>query len=708
MNASSIRKFVCLKITVNVKDFRKGGYNGRQPFCSRRIPIIHIKKISEIQKMVTFIETLYSNNAKKEVLYWDTHSSVANIIITKKQRRLYNIWEKFHCANSTEKYINDNSFERTNYTEENRIMNNKSVKDVFEFCSNTKEEPIFLKKNVIGIYVPQNMNIYSARVNYFYLFQNLKDILCGKLFYDIYFVLPNYIFILSFVDIFKRLIFYQNVVTYAKRIQRKDNCWRSRNRLLEKIYTRKIEDLKRRLAEALEKIFANKKYTKIIYEDSIELCSFLFRFLKIHSSQFIDLHHLYQYVLSLYGVSLPKYTIFHVLPTFFPDFYDDRLVYELKSSYHSSAVKCNKEGFKKYTEEEVEEDNNEKDDIEKEEKEKIIEKRMGNGKEKEKEQYKEKKEYSLRQWDKSIGDIFNCNDDSKLTFFETHLIHMLYLFPLTNKLLVRHKDSEGLNITYKMNELIKKYNLLNSFKNGNMKKTYSIVTKKKKIRKGKKKGKEHKEDLFLNLFYKKLNVNQERKYHHKLIIGKHIYVYIFEMNKSNKHILFRFNIHSENITFGNVLSADSKVNETSERSRSSISSSSSITSISSNSSSNYNLKNWVPLIFKQTRNDLYVNTVDNVKRNISIFDYRNNILAGLIYDEEKNFVYFSDKHVGDIVLCTVKDISPCGKYIYVERYDTKNLIFHFRKGKYINLEKNFDYDNMESWNDETVKKMLEE
>ncbi|CRG98004.1 conserved Plasmodium protein, unknown function [Plasmodium gallinaceum] len=687
-------------------------------FSSKHIPIIQIKRLEDVKRMIDYIENIYSGNKEKKDSPKKIFVSnqIGNLYMTNDYENIYNYWNFFHFKNKSE--LKENIINKKKI--ENLDSINCNYTDIFKFCYNENEEINIMKKNIIGIYIPLNKNIYSLKLNYFYFFKNLKELMNGKMFYEIYFILPNCIFLFTFVEFFKKLLYYEKILEYIKKKNKIERLKiRNKNILLKKVYEQKVITLKEEIKGEFERLFFNKKYTKVIYEDSIELCSFLYYFLKINAINFIDLHHLYQYIISLYGLKILNQNIYSVIFILFPNIYNNTLTYEYKIEENEKREINNYKENKLNSEEnnisyiknnnfnilndsfckndhnsKIERfhvhNNNNFNDFDKLSY-KVVNKNMineleANGLNNNNNNIRKKKKKYF-QFKRKILHIYNSNDNNETLIFEKQLIEILYLLPCTHKLLIKYKDLEGYNICYKMNELIKNYNLLNSFSNKYIDMKDRLSSCNAKIKR-KKKDEEFNENnvcsnKLINSFCNTLNINEEITYDHKLIIGKNIYAYIYEINKTTKNIIFRFNLNSKNIIFRNIASfKDSSIYENNKK----------VTKHK--------------YLIKNINNNLYLDNPCILSRNDKLFNYKNNILVGLLYNKENNFDYFYDKNVGDTILCTICDISSCGKYLYLQRYDSKNLIFHFRKKKYINLEKSYDYDDITKLNEEILKEVI--
>ncbi|GAW78873.1 hypothetical protein, conserved [Plasmodium gonderi] len=640
--------------------------------------------------MIRYIENIYSNcNGESQEDIFAKHfgkSQIRNFVHTDNNfENAYDHWNYYHFK---DKSSADENIDKKKVNQGLSDQNNSEKGDtVFKFCSDEHGQMNIMKRNLIGIYIPQNKNIHSVDINYFYIFKNLNNSFKGKLFFELYFILPNSIFFLSFVEIFKELIYYEKVIAYTKRENknRKFNLQKkTKNNLLNKIYRNKKYDLKKELRKNFERILLQKKYTKIIYEDAAELCSFFRNFLKINSHNFIDLHHLYQYVISLYEVKLLKHNIFTAIPILFPDIFSNSLVCEyenVESTQGDVDARGDKPPGKKRIDQllcknkiDIPWNENYAGTLKNEKTPSESRKgKLSKGGGKFKVFYKRKKNI--------ISIYSNTDDNNELFNFEKHLIHILYIFPCTYKLLVKYRDVEGYNICYKMNKCIDKYNLLNIFKvnlinRKNAKLCCSVRTNKRKeiiSSEFDTSSYNMNSNILLNSVCSKLDMNEEIIYNHHLVVGKNIYAYIHEINRCTKNIVFRFNLNSKNIMFRNIITHRVK----------------SIFGENNRNVCKYNrlLKNINKGLFSH-------NSKVQISRSKKLYNYKNNMLIGLLHDKENNFHYFDDKNVGDIVLCSICDISMCGKYIYLQRFDKTNLIFHFRKEKYINLEKNFDYDDI--------------
>ncbi|KAI4841180.1 hypothetical protein MKS88_000415 [Plasmodium brasilianum] len=696
-------------------------------FSSKQIPMIYVKRLDEIKQMVRYIENIYSDckNEKSDlfVKYFGSYKVAAFLHSDNNFEKIYNEWNTYHFYPKqnikAEKKTTNEVGMRTNFSNNYEYLNS-----VFKLCSDEDGNKNIMKKNIIGIYIPAHRSTHSVDVNYFYIFKSLKDVMKGKFFYELYFILPNCVFLFSFIEIFKELIYYEKVVECIKKekeetkIQKKQKNKKkdvsilrkkTKNNLLIKIYRYKKNALKKELKGELEKIFFHKKYTKIMYEDSFELSSFLYHFLKINSINFIDLHHLYQYIIALYELKILKLNIYTSIPILFPSIYNSTLDYacmEVPNSEHKFKEEkeslylctdgkridlCSKESRTNLCKDEMHIDlcshMKQIDLLEKDNECTSSEKRtLQNDDLSEKNLFKSKK--------RKIISVYNSSDDSnnEVLNFEKQLIHILYIFPCAHKLLIKYKDLEGYNICYKMNEIIKKYNSLNIFKynHSNKKsarKCFNNYTQKREVVEYSNFNENMYNNVsssFINSLCSKVNINEEIIYNHQLIIGKKIYAYIYERNKCAKNIVFRFNLNSKNITFRNILSFKDSLthNEINKK------------------------KHKYKYLLKEINNNLFSNNSKVLfNRNKKIYNYKNNILVGLLYDKETNFHYFDDKNIGDVVLCTICDISQCGKYLYLQRFDTKNLIFHFRKEKYINIEKNYDYDDITKVDEDILKEI---
>ncbi|SOV12738.1 conserved Plasmodium protein, unknown function [Plasmodium gaboni] len=805
-------------------------------FSTRKVPIILIESIKDIKNMVNHIETIYSNNneeKRKNVFSHFEKNKIGFIYMDKNCENFYNIWEYYHLKNEhmTEKKKNVNDYKTCNHNDNN--TNNK-LNHIFKFCSNDDGDMNIMKKNVIGIYVPLERNIFSSKINYFYLFNNLKELMKGKLFYEIYFTLPNCIFFISFVSIYKKLIYYNKLIRFFKKCykhnknnnERKNNKKKknkrgnilykrhknkiinNKNKMLINLYSKKEKDLKKEMKLYLEKIFFNTLYTKVIYEDSIELSSFFYNFLEINLKNVIDMHYLYECVISLYNLKILKHDIFSTSLVLYPDLYNNILIYEYKKkrgkytnheSNNNIINKCEENNIEVNSNSHINiqhYDNllnksylhNIKDNI-----------RSNNVKE------LHPDEYFMCTIKKKCISIYNNNDNNELVNFERQLLHIVYLFPCVSKLLIKYKDVEGYHISFKINAILKRYHLLNCIINkfimnknklndslndkeenvicegvnkerGAIDKELNINYKKSiqdnnnsngyynkssghfdnscdnfdkspehfdnscdnfdkssehfdnscdnfdkspehfdkspehfdkspehynksadHFNKSPKPNKQlhihcnqppdnyasYQDNLILSLC-KQINIKEDILYDHNLIIGKNIYAYIHEINKTNQNIVFRFNFNLKDINFQNVICSKNSYDEEDKE------------------ENIKTLNEYIQNIYK----NMFLDDIIIEQRNEHIYNYKNNILVGLLHDKENNFHYFSDKNVGDIVLCTVRNISSCGKYIYIERFDTKNLIFLFRKDKYVNLERNYNYDDINEINEDMLKEIM--
>ncbi|SCM20621.1 conserved Plasmodium protein, unknown function [Plasmodium chabaudi chabaudi] len=657
-------------------------------FSSTKIGMLNIKTIKDMKKMICYIENIYSNgnNEKKDSFekYFGNNDVTGYLYKDSNFEKIYNEWNKFHFKNKSEvereeNVINENK--DLNYDNNNC----KHLNSVFQLCSNENGEMSIMKKNIIGIYIPENRNINSINANYFYIFKNLKDLMDGKIIYELYLILPNCVFLLSFINIFKELIYYEKIMELIEMKRRKIGKKESikniiKNNILRRIYKHRKNTLKEEIKNSLEKVFSQKKYIKIIYEDSVELSSFLYKFLKINLFNIIDLHHLYHNILSMYELKIIKNNIYQVISILFPDIYNKTIFYEYKqfpSMDEKYRIGINMSGnnkSKKYPEKQKAYLELGKDDP----------------------SNVNKKDNQLFQCKNKIMSIYNCVDNNnELLNYEKQLVHILYIFPCTHKLLSKYKDLEGYNICYKMNELIEKYISLSTFRNKilymkNAKLFYNDTIKKRYRKEGSstefhQNNYEKYNDKLITSLCNKLNINEEIIYNHHLTIGKSVYAYIYEKNKCTKNITFRFNLNSKNIVFKNVLSQK-------------------YCSIYDKNNRRISIYKY---LLKNVNNNIFLNASPTlVNRNKAIYNYKNNILVGYLNDKENDFHFFDDKNIGDVVLCNIRDISSCGKYLYLERFDKNNLIFHFRKKKYVNLERNYDYDDTNNLDEDMLKEIM--
>ncbi|CAA9986100.1 conserved Plasmodium protein, unknown function [Plasmodium knowlesi strain H] len=647
--------------------------------------------------MVHYVESTYSHGSEQprkdifEIFF--RKSQVMNFVHTDHNfEKVYNLWNDFHYGGEV------NVRENINTAGENTPQNGKKEceegKNVFKFCSDEQGNRSIMKRNLIGIYIPINRSIHSVDINYHYIFKCLKDSFKGKLLWEIYFILPNCIFYLSFVESFKALIYYERVIEHTSRENKKRDLtlqMKMKNNLLQKLYGKRKADLRKALREELEKILSQKKYTKVIYEDAIELCSFFSNFLKINSFNFIDLHHLYQDVIELYEINLSKRSIFSVIPILFPRIFDSSLVCEYGKVLSSEGMHYKKgvNGSNQILR---------KDGISTPWKEKY-----GSALKYEKSSPESRKDnmpntdngadefYKIK---RKILSICNSADDSnQLLNFEKHLIHILYIFPCAHNLLIKYKDLEGHNICYKINGFVDKYNALHNFgaslvkiKNAKLSSNGGIRRRNKIVPSQITSSSYHlNSGRLVNSVCNNLSENEEAIYSHSLIVGKNIYAYIYEVNRCSKSIFFRFNLNAKNIIFRNILSNEVKWSSLKRK------------------------RNGRKLsrVWRNINESLFLSKSKvQISRNQKLYNYKNNILTGVLYDKENNFHYFDDKRVGDVVLCTICDISVCGKFIYLQRFDKENLIFHFRKEKYVNLEKNFDYDDANNLDEKMLRELL--
>ncbi|CXI28827.1 conserved Plasmodium protein, unknown function [Plasmodium berghei] len=656
-------------------------------FSSKKICMLNIKTIKDMKKMICYIENIYSNgnNEKKDSYeaYFGNNDVIGFLYKDSNFEKIYNEWNKFHFKNKSEVEREENAI---NGNKDPNYDNNtcKHLSYVFQLCSNENGEISIMKKNIIGIYIPENININSINANYFYIFKNLKDLMDGKIIYELYLILPNCVFLLSFINIFKELIYYEKIIEFIEMKERKIGKKESikkiiKNNILRRVYKYRKNTLKGEMKNALEKVFSQKKYIKIIYEDSVELSSFLYKFLKINLFNIIDLHHLYHNILSMYELKILKNSIYQVISILFPDIYNKTIFYEYKqfpSMDEKYRIGINMNGYKKRKKYQ-------------EKQKKYLE--LGKG-----DPSNVNKKYNKPfQCKKQIMSVYKCADNNnELLNYEKQLVHILYIFPCTHKLLSKYKDLEGYNICYKMNELIEKYISLFTFRNKilcmkSAKLFYNDNIIKKHINEASstefyQNNYEKYNDKLITSLYNKLNINEEIIYNHHLTIGSNLYAYIYEKNKCTKNIIFRFNLNSKNISFKNILSQKYCSIYDKNNRRISI------------------YKN----LLKNVNNNIFSNASPTlVNRNKTIYNYKNNILVGYLNDKENDFHFFDDKNIGDVVLCNIRDISSCGKYLYLERFDKQNLIFHFRKKKYVNLERNYDYDDINKLDRDMLKEI---
>ncbi|ETW19428.1 hypothetical protein PFUGPA_00708 [Plasmodium falciparum Palo Alto/Uganda] len=789
-------------------------------FSTKKVPIILIESVKDIKNMINHIETIYCNNSnnnkeKREKGFFNFEKKKIGIIyLDKNCEKIYNLWNYYDLRNEniTKEKNNVNEYKTYHHNDYNR---NNKLNHIFKLCSNDDGDMNIMKRNVIGIYVPVERNIFSSKINYFYLFNNLKELTKGKLYYEMYFILPHCIFFFSFVSIYKELIYYKKLITFFKKCykknikknnkKKKNNKRRNishichtnkiinnKNKILINLYCKKEKDLKKEIKLYLEKIFFNTLYTKVIYEDSIELSSFLYNFLEINSKNVIDLQYLYQCVISLYNLKILKHDIFATSLVLYPDLYNNILTYEYKKkrgeykkneSNNNIINKC-KQNYRDVN-------NNPPINIQdgdnllnKSTRHNIKDKIMNNNL---KQAYPD--EYFMCRIKKKCVSIYNNNDMNELSNFERQLLHIMYLFPCASKLLIKYKDVEGYHISFKINDILKRYRLLNCIINkfimNKNKVNDNVNNKEEKKMEGSvicegghkeratinkefiqdcnnsngyynksfdnfneasdnfneasynfnkssdhsNKSSDHSnklsdhsnklsdhfnksydhfnkssetnkqphmhcnptldnyasyQDKLILSLCKQIHIKEDILYEHSLIIGKHIYAYIYEINKTSQNIVFRFNFNLKDIIFKNVICSKNSYDEEDKE------------------ENIKTLNGYLQNIYE----NMFLDDIIIEQRNEHIYNYKNNILVGLLHDKENNFHYFSDKNVGDIVLCTICNISSCGKYIYIERFDTKNLIYIFRKGKYVNLEKNYNYDDINEINEDVLKEIM--
>ncbi|EUD66704.1 hypothetical protein C922_03029 [Plasmodium inui San Antonio 1] len=647
--------------------------------------------------MVRYVESIYANgNEQPEKDIFEDHfrkSQVTNFVHTDHNfEKVYNLWNNFHFGAEV------NVRKNVNTKGENPPKNGKKEceqgNNVFKFCSDEQGDRSVMKRNLVGIYIPTNRSIHSVDVNYFYIFRSLKDSFRGKLFFEIYFILPNCIFYLSFVENFKALIYYEKVIAHTRMENKKRELSlqkKMKNNLLQKVYRQRRANLKKGLREELERILSQKKYTKVIYEDAIELCSFFANFLKINAFNFIDLHHLYQDVIELYEINLSKRSIFSIIPILFPGIFHSsvgceyRRVLSRQGMHYTNGMNRSTQLLSK-------------DGITTPWKAKYgntlryerSPSQLRKGKLPNRDNHADEF-YKLK---RKIISICNSADGSnQLLNFEKHLIHILYIFPCAHKLLIKYKDLEGHNICYKIDGFVDKYNSLNNFgaplvKRKNAKRSSDEgIRRRNKVIPSEMTSRSYQlnSGSLLNSVCNNLSGNEEAIYSHPLIVGKNIYAYIYEVNRCSRSIFFRFNLNAKDVLFRNVLSNEVK-------------------SICWERKTNGSKHNRV---WKNINEGLFLRKSKvQISRNQKLYNYKNNILTGVLHDKENNFHYFDDKRVGDVVLCTICDISVCGKFIYLQRFDKANLIYHFRKEKYVNLEKNFDYDDVNNLDEKVLRELL--
>ncbi|CDO63509.1 conserved Plasmodium protein, unknown function [Plasmodium reichenowi] len=819
-------------------------------FSTKKVPVILIESVKDIKNMINHIETIYSNNSnnnnkeKREKGFSNFEKNKIGIIyLDKNCEKIYNLWKYYDLKNEniTKEKNNVNEYKTYHHNDYNR---NNKLNHIFKFCSNDDGDMNIMKRNVIGIYVPVERNIFSTKINYFYLFNNLKELTKGKLYYEMYFILPHCTFFFSFVSIYKELIYYKKLITFFKKcykqnkkknkMKKKNNKRRNishicntnkiinnKNKILINLYCKKEKDLKKEIKLYLEKIFFNTLYTKVIYEDSIELSSFLYNFLEINSKNVIDLQYLYQCVISLYNLKILKHDIFATSLVLYPDLYNNILTYEYKkkrgeykkNESNNNIINKSKKNYRDVNNNSTINIEDGDNSLNKSTHRNIKDKIMNNNL---KQVYPD--EYFMCRIKKKCVSIYNNNNDTnELSNFERQLLHIMYLFPCASKLLIKYKDVEGYHISFKINDILKRYRLLNCIIN-------KFIMNKNKVNdnvnnKEEKKMEEnviceggHKEratinnelnvhnkefiqdcnnsngyynksfddfneasDNFNEASYnfnkssdhfnkssdnfnkssdhfnkssdnfnkssdnfnkssdhsnkssdhsnkssdhsnksseankqphihcnqsldnyasyqdklilslcKQIHIKEDILYDHNLIIGKHIYAYIYEINNTSQNIVFRFNFNLKDIIFENVICSKNSYDEEDKE------------------ENIKTLNGYLQNIYE----NMFLDDIIIEQRNEHIYNYKNNILVGLLHDKENNFHYFSDKNVGDIVLCTVCNISSCGKYIYIERFDTKNLIYIFRKGKYVNLEKNYNYDDINEINEDMLKEIM--
>ncbi|SOV74974.1 conserved Plasmodium protein, unknown function [Plasmodium sp. gorilla clade G3] len=799
---SSFGKYIRIKhYIISPKIIKKG-----KLFCTKKVPIILIENVNDIKNMVNYIETIYFNNneEKAEKVFCNFEKNKIGLIyLDKNCEHIYNLWKYYHLKNEhiRKEKNNMNVYKTCNNNHNDNNRNNK-LNNIFKYCSNDYGDMNIMKKNVIGIYVPVERNIFSSKINYFYLFNNLKELMKGKLYYEMYFILPHCTFFFSFVSIYKELIYYNKLIRFFKKCykqnkntNKKENKKKNKrrnilyiyntnkiinnkNKILINLYSKKKKDIKKEIKLYLEKIFFNTLYTKVIYEDSIELSSFLYNFLAINSKNVIDLHYLYECVISLYNLKILKHDIFATSLVLYPDLYNNILTYEYKKKKEKyKKHESNNNIINKCKKNNIELNNNPRINIQdydnsmnKTYVHNIKDKFMNDNL---KEVHPD--EYFMCTVKKKCVSIYNNNDMNELSNFERQLLNIMYLFPCASKLLIKYKDVEGYHISSKINDVLKRYNLLNCIitkyimnknkvndkvnnkeegkmeeniicerghkgrgtinnqlniyykeslqdcksSNGyynkssdnfnksfdNFNKSYDNFNKSfdnfnKSYDNFNKSSDSNKlphihcnqfldnyssyQDRLILSLCKQISIKEDIIYEHDLIIGKHIYAYIYEINKTNENIVFRFNINLKDIIFKNVICSKDSYDE------------------EENEENIKTLNVYIQNLYK----NMFLGDSIIEQRNEQIYNYKNNILVGLLYDKENNFHYFSDKNVGDIVLCTVCNISSCGKYLYIERFDRKNLIFLFRKGKYVNLERNYNYDDINEINEDMLKDII--
>lgn len=137
-------------------------------FSTKKVPIILIESVKDIKNMINHIETIYCNNSnnnkeKREKGFFNFEKKKIGIIyLDKNCEKIYNLWNYYDLRNEniTKEKNNVNEYKTYHHNDYNR---NNKLNHIFKLCSNDDGDMNIMKRNVIGIYVPVERNIFSSK-----------------------------------------------------------------------------------------------------------------------------------------------------------------------------------------------------------------------------------------------------------------------------------------------------------------------------------------------------------------------------------------------------------------------------------------------------------------------------------------------------------------------------------------------------------------
>ncbi|KOB59640.1 hypothetical protein PFHG_01398 [Plasmodium falciparum HB3] len=666
-------------------------------FSTKKVPIILIESVKDIKNMINHIETIYCNNSnnnkeKREKGFFNFEKKKIGIIyLDKNCEKIYNLWNYYDLRNEniTKEKNNVNEYKTYHHNDYNR---NNKLNHIFKLCSNDDGDMNIMKRNVIGIYVPVERNIFSSKINYFYLFNNLKELtkeINSKNVIDLQYLYQCVISLYN-LKILKHDIFatslvlypdlYNNILTYEykkKRGEYKKN--ESNNNIINKCKQNyrnvnnnppiNIQDGDNLLNKSTrhnikDKIMNNN--LKQAYPDEYFMCRIKKKCVSIYNNN--DMNELSNF----------ERQLLHIM-YLFPCASRLLIKYKDVEGYHIS-FKIN-DILKRYRllnciiNKFIMNKNKVNDNVNNKEEKKMEGSVICEGGHKERatinKEFIQDCNNSNGYYNKSFDNFNEASDNfNEASYnFNKSSDHSNKSSDHSNKLSDHsNKLSDHFNKSY---DHFNKSSETNKQPHMHCNPTLDNYAS-------------YQDKLILSLC-KQIHIKEDILYEHSLIIGKHIYAYIYEINKTSQNIVFRFNFNLKDIIFKNVICSKNSYDEEDKE------------------ENIKTLNGYLQNIYE----NMFLDDIIIEQRNEHIYNYKNNILVGLLHDKENNFHYFSDKNVGDIVLCTICNISSCGKYIYIERFDTKNLIYIFRKGKYVNLEKNYNYDDINEINEDVLKEIMQ-